>query len=445
MDIFHYPKSSNDSLILEKLVNNIKMNIKKNTKTNNLVLLNNNQKSLFINLIKNISNYYSDIILKIKYNIYDNLNEYEINNIKNINNDYLNNRFIPNKLKENIQKNIYKYNKLIVFTYNNYDVTFLLQYSNTNEINKIFNKIYILAVRSLIINILFCNLQSIRYNIILSDLKKSKTIKTKILSPNEINTGSTLAIGYKPINIWRKEELVKVGIHELIHCLRFDIKNYPTDLLKMYYDNFCIETNNCNFDDYYNCSNLIFPNEAYTESIAQIFNCLFKEIEYSKLLKYNNNNNIYNKFINNLEKELIYGLFQVKKILNLYKFNSFKDFIKSNKCPSTLVQKTNVFSYFFIRTSILFNLSGFLDLLNTNENIQNTNENIQNIPELRIKNNYNIIKKYTLFNIKNLKNKNFNKLIELYNKDINTIINKKFNNNEIKIINNNLRMSIIEF
>ena len=445
MDIFHYPKSSNDSLILEKLVNNIKMNIKKNTKTNNLVLLNNNQKSLFINLIKNISNYYSDIILKIKYNIYDNLNEYEINNIKNINNDYLNNRFIPNKLKENIQKNIYKYNKLIVFTYNNYDVTFLLQYSNTNEINKIFNKIYILAVRSLIINILFCNLQSIRYNIILSDLKKSKTIKTKILSPNEINTGSTLAIGYKPINIWRKEELVKVGIHELIHCLRFDIKNYPTDLLKMYYDNFCIETNNCNFDDYYNCSNLIFPNEAYTESIAQIFNCLFKEIEYSKLLKYNNNNNIYNKFINNLEKELIYGLFQVKKILNLYKFNSFKDFIKSNKCPSTLVQQTNVFSYFFIRTSILFNLSGFLDLLNTNENIQNTNENIQNIPELRIKNNYNIIKKYTLFNIKNLKNKNFNKLIELYNKDINTIINKKFNNNEIKIINNNLRMSIIEF
>ena len=56
----------------------------------------------------------------------------------------------------------------------------------------------------------------------------------------------------------RKEELVKVGIHELIHCLRFDIKYYPTDLVKMYYDNFCIEVNNCNFDDYFNCSNLIF-------------------------------------------------------------------------------------------------------------------------------------------------------------------------------------------
>ena len=443
MNINHYPKSTNDSLVLSKLVDLITNN---NT-NNNLINLNINQKKDFINLIKNTKQYYIDIISNIKYNIKDNLDENELYNIQNMNNDYIDNRFIPNKLKENIQKNYYKYKKLIIFNYNNYDITFLLQYSNKNEITKIFNKIYILAIRTFIINILFCNIQSIRYNIILSDLKKSKNIKTKILSPNEINTGSTLAVGYKPINIWRKEELVKVGIHELIHCLRFDIKYYPTDLVKMYYNNFCIEVNNCNFDDYFNCSNLIFPNEAYTESIAQIFNCLFREIEYSLLLKYNNNNTIYKKFINNLEKELVYGLFQVKKILNLYNFNKFKDFIKGKKCVSTLIQQTNVFSYFFIRTSILLNLSDFINLLNSYDNKQDNKQGIKqdNLLELRIKNSYNIIKKFTLFNIKNLKNKNFNKLIELYNKNINTIISENFNSNEIKIINNNLRMSIVEF
>lgn len=439
MNVINYPKSTNDSIILEKLVEKIKT---KNINTK-LINFNNNQKKLFIGLIEKIYNFYSDIISKIKYNIYDKLDENELINIDNMNQDYLNNRFIPIKLKENIQKDYYKYKKIIVFTYNEYNITFLLQYSNKNEVNKMFNKIYILAIRSLIINILYCNIQSIRYNIILSDLKKSKTQKTTILTPNEINTGSTLAMGYKPINIWRKEELVKVGIHELIHCLRFDIKNYPTDLVKLYYNNFCIEKDNCNFNDYYSCSNLIFPNEAYTESIAQIFNCLFREIEYSKLLKHNNYNNIYNNFTNNLEKELIYGLFQVKKILNLYNFKNFKQFIRGKNCVSSLKQKTNVFSYFFVRTSILLNLSDFIKMLNTKDNSNILEHN--KIPELRIKNDYNIIRKFTLFNIRNLKNTNFNKLVEYYNKDIDIIINKTFSNNEIKIINNNLRMSFIEF
>jgi len=439
MDIINYPKSTNDSIILEKLVENLKT---KNINTK-LINFNDNQKKLFISLIEKIYDYYSDIISKINYNIYDKLDENELKNIDMMKQDYLNNRFIPDKLKENIQKDYYKYKKLIVFTYNEYSVTFLLQYSNKNEVNKIFNKIYILAIRTLIINILYCNIQSIRYNIILSDLKKSKTKKTIILTPNEINTGSTLAMGYKPINIWRKEELVKVGIHELIHCLRFDIKSYPTDLVKLYYDNFCIEKDNCNFNDYYSCSNLIFPNEAYTESIAQIFNCLFREIEYSKLLKHNNYNNIYNNFTNNLEKELIYGLFQVKKILNLYNFKNFKQFIRGKKCVSSLKQKTNVFSYFFVRTSILLNLSDFIKMLNIKDNSNISEHN--KFPELRIKNDYNIIRKFTLFNIRNLKNTNFHKLVEFYNKDIDIIINKTFSNNEIKTINNNLRMSFIEF
>ena len=37
------------------------------------------------------------------------------------------------------------------------------------------------------------------------------------------------------------------------------------------------------------------------------------------------------------------------------------------------------------------------------------------------------------------------KLVEFYNKDIDVIINKTFSNNEIKTIDNNLRMSFIEF
>ena len=50
---------------------------------------------------------------------------------------------------------------------------------------------------------------------------------------NEINSGSTF-MNKNVIHIWRKEEIMKVTLHECIHLLDYDFKDY-SKLLDEYY------------------------------------------------------------------------------------------------------------------------------------------------------------------------------------------------------------------
>ena len=63
-----------------------------------------------------------------------------------------------------------------------------------------------------------------KINILCSNFKKDMRGDGKILTPINVNSGSTLRKQY--INLWRHEELEKVLIHELIHYYNIDTKVY---------------------------------------------------------------------------------------------------------------------------------------------------------------------------------------------------------------------------
>ena len=75
-------------------------------------------------------------------------------------------------------------------------------------------------------------------NIFLTDLEKEihQVYQQKVsLTSEEVNTGVTFFYGSKnDIYLWRKEEIVKVMIHELIHSLDWDIRKAEAEIFGIF-------------------------------------------------------------------------------------------------------------------------------------------------------------------------------------------------------------------
>jgi hypothetical protein len=143
------------------------------------------------------------------------------------------------------------------------------------------------------------------------------------------------------IIIWRREEILKVLIHELIHFLQIDNKHN---------DNI---TNIIN----YTIGNINYPiiiNEAITELQALFLHTLYIITINSKS---NDNDFIINHFKLLFNLEQIYGWYQFSKIMNFYKINSFE--LKSIK--SNFNQSSNAYSYYILKC--IFNMY-FFNILN---------------------------------------------------------------------------------
>jgi hypothetical protein len=171
------------------------------------------------------------------------------------------------------------------------------------------------------------NNNEITININPSNYKK-KFNNNKILGPNEINSGYT-NINSPPtpgiIYIYRKEELNRVLIHELLHSLHFDYNLY-----------------NLNNNDIYKIYNLhdkqnINSSEAFVDKYAIIINCIYNSLKYD-----------YEIFQQMLNYEKEFNKIQISKILKFYNYNSISDIYRNSKKHS-FKQNTNVFSYFFLK------------------------------------------------------------------------------------------------
>ena len=165
-------------------------------------------------------------------------------------------------------------------------------------------------------------------------LDKKKIIKSNIPNNNEINSGScTTKDDSIIINIWRKEEILKVTLHELIHALKLDRYNDTNDIINHYRIR-------------YNVSSYVMnTHEAYTELWANLLNCYF----ISQKTTHNNKG----LFIKLVLFEKCFSDFQANKIFfhtNLDK----KEIININK-------NTNVLAYFIIRNELYNRLPLFLD------------------------------------------------------------------------------------
>ena len=171
------------------------------------------------------------------------------------------------------------------------------------------------------------------------EFPEKNNVKITTLSPDNVNTAVTMVELHKNGNIilYRKEECIKVLIHELIHSNLVDEKliftNKNTEFTKLF------------------CTNYkILLNEAFTETMACIINIFIIHI-----LQNLSKEELDKMFIN----EFTYSTYICSKIKTYYKIDKIKDIIKKNgqnkECINYFPQQTNVFSYYFLKNILLKN------------------------------------------------------------------------------------------
>lgn len=145
------------------------------------------------------------------------------------------------------------------------------------------------------------------------------------------------------ITVWRKEEIVKVTVHELIHGLSYDYKHDTSDIIQHYQSKYDITSPKMN------------TFEAYTEIFAELIHCyiLTKFINY--LYPKVSPCNLFS-FMVSIEHQ--FSQMQASKVLDLLHHN--KDVNK----------ETNVTAYYLIKTEIYNDLHNFLTFcFNNNQTI----------------------------------------------------------------------------
>ena len=300
-----------------------------------------------MNIYKKLKKIYYSVSNNITYNKLIIENSDIINNI-------LNNDFTSPEIKDNIVRTI-KYAYKITYKNN-----ILYYYSSKKRLNQSFILQFFKIINSL--RILFKtnnkeNIQIIKY----FDTNNKKTFpKTgnTILSPNEINSGLTILSHEHngEIILYRKEEVFKVLIHELIHANAVDHKLIFSSNVKDFSNNFCVNY-------------IVLLNEAYTEASANILNLFFINIinHVKSKVDLDKSKVDLDKMFN---EELNYSSYIYSKIMNYYGLKSINDIIKKdNKCSVYFPQKTNVFSYYFLKFILLLHLNEMSVILKKQNNL----------------------------------------------------------------------------
>ena len=165
-------------------------------------------------------------------------------------------------------------------------------------------------------------------------LLKDKKIFNNKFTSNEINSGMA-DYSNNIIHIWRKEEIVKVLIHECIHILKFSALKDNNTIINHYNNRYDIKCSYMNI------------NESYTEIWAKLLNCYY----VSSMINLNKNEK-FNLFLYFIQIEKDFSLIQSYKI---------REYIKKNK-KVNINKNTNVVAYYLILSEILQDLNKFIIL-----------------------------------------------------------------------------------
>ncbi len=190
----------------------------------------------------------------------------ELRNFRQIEN--IDSKFFNKRICERINKYM-KYEELYLCKINNYEVKIYYIYGNnvSKDIKNyiIWNVIHILnglnEIKPLEFNL----------NIKLIDLNKKKKL-SKVLDSSNVNSGLTIEYmdsSTKDIYVYRREEMIKVLIHELLHAYNFD--------------NFIRTTEDKGLKDMFKLNRSIYIGETYIDTIACYINLLIYSLIESKL------------------------------------------------------------------------------------------------------------------------------------------------------------------
>lgn len=198
---------------------------------------------------------------------------------------------------------------------------------------------------------------------LLDDKKEVRDVD--ILGPDEVNGGATIMTYNPSIIMWRKEEICKVLIHELVHAFAYDHSREgdTSDIIKHYQQKYDVSSQTLN----------IF--EAYTEIWAELIHCYF--LANYILQKCNLDIKEYDLFKAFVQLERQFSLEQCQRVLHLYDKKLTKDINK----------ETNVLPYYIIVGEIYESLQGFLTFCKKHNknfiNIQNLELYFRYLKELK--------------------------------------------------------------
>lgn len=287
-----------------------------------------NQHNLDIDKIyKDIKN--NKILLKLFNTIYNRDDRSEIINV------FYQNTFVSIDVLHELEKNNIK-NIIINNEDENYYLSLYYYDINNNDINNYIIKIIRIIKIIKKINDYFEPNNNQKYNVIIFLSNCKKTFMGDKITPISINSGSTLYNVYA--SVWRKEELEKVLIHELLHYIRCDF----------FYNDNGYETINNNILNIFNIEGVNNPNESYNETVAGIINMCYKSITLKKDL-----NNIYNK-------ELNFLYLQSAKLINYFSGKNISDLFNKK---ITIKQTTSALSYLFLKMILFHNILYVCDFI----------------------------------------------------------------------------------
>jgi hypothetical protein len=190
--------------------------------------------------------------------------------------------------------------------------------------------------------------------------------QSSLFTIDNVNSGVTTHINnIAYITVFRQEESDKVLLHELIHYLKLDFAMSPV------YDKFQYKLNSDIVAQFNITPTFKYINvfEAYTDSIAIIFNSVFNSI----LTKTDINDYFYT--------ELLYIASIANKILIHSGFNTALDITDMTSAIS-LDQSSSVFSYYILKCGILYNSDIILQQFFPLYNINWSEENIIDIVDM---------------------------------------------------------------
>jgi hypothetical protein len=244
-----------------------------------------------------------------------------------------------------------------------------------------------------------------------------------ILDEINVNTAFTTTCPKdSEIVVFRKEEWFKVFIHETFHNFGLDFSDMNNDYV-----------NNCILN-IFKVNSKVNLYESYTEFWAEIMNALF--CSFFSIKEKTNFDDFLSNFEILINFERTFSFFQLIKTLNFMGL-TYKDLYSTTEQSHILrenlyKEKTNVLSYYIIKTILINNYQGTLSWCKTN-----------NFSLLQFNKTPSNQKEFCKFIEKNYKTSSMlNGIVntQSFLKDI----NKKRNKQNLNYILSNLRMSICE-
>jgi hypothetical protein len=177
-------------------------------------------------------------------------------------------------------------------------------------------------------------------HVFLTDYKKEFPSESVLLTPFNVNTGVT--IYGKTILVYRKEEVIKVLIHELIHFFGIDHMHVSHD-------------NEHELQQIFSLQNHVYLTESYTDFLACTSNVMLYSVLSSKgtLLSLKS---FLRSFSSNLAHEKLYIFEQASRVLH---HQNYCDDIKHNYS-----EKTHVIAYYIIKAVMFSNWKKYIEMYN---------------------------------------------------------------------------------